>query len=91
MSTDALRALEQRTDLADRAAIEALLRRFYGRVLVDHVLAEPFQEIRAKGLESHLPVMCDFWETVLFGAKLYPRRLHRARDRTASVLTSHPS
>ncbi len=58
-------------DLAGRADVEALLRRFYGRALLDDVLADPFDEIRAKGLESHLPVMCDFWETVLFRAGLY--------------------
>lgn len=71
------------TDLAKRADVEELLRRFYGRVFVDDVLAEPFIELRAKGLESHLAVMCDFWETVLFRAGLYHgsalvvhRRLH---------------
>lgn len=71
------------TDLASRADVEELLRRFYGRVFLDNVLAEPFTELRAKGLESHLAVMCDFWETVLFRAGLYHgsalvvhRRLH---------------
>lgn len=59
------------TDICTRADVEALLRSFYGRVLVDDILAGPFEEIRAKGLESHLPVMCDFWETVLFQAGLY--------------------
>jgi hemoglobin len=58
-------------DLADRADVEALLRRFYGRVLVDDVLAEPFADLRAVGLDSHIPKMCDFWETVLFRAGLY--------------------
>lgn len=58
-------------DLADRADVEALLRRFYGRALHDDVLLEPFTELRQTGLESHLPVMCDFWETVLFRAGLY--------------------
>lgn len=58
-------------DLAGRADVEALLRRFYGRVMVDDVLAEPFTELRLRGLHSHLPVMCDFWETVLFRAGLY--------------------
>lgn len=58
-------------DLAGRADIEALLRRFYGRVMVDDILAEPFAELRTKGLELHLPVMADFWETVLFRAGLY--------------------
>lgn len=59
------------TDLANRADVDILLRRFYGRVFADHALAEPFTELRAKGLDSHLPVMCDFWETVLFRAGLY--------------------
>jgi hemoglobin len=59
------------TDLVDRADVELLLRRFYGRVFTDGVLAEPFTELRAAGLESHIPVMCDFWETVLFRAGLY--------------------
>jgi hemoglobin len=58
-------------DLTGRADVEALLRRFYGRVLVDDVLAEPFIGVRATGLDSHLPVMCDFWETVLFRAGRY--------------------
>ncbi|AGC61061.1 hypothetical protein MULP_01041 [Mycobacterium liflandii 128FXT] len=58
-------------DLAARADIEALLRRFYGRVMVHDVLAEPFAELRSTGLDSHIPVMADFWETVLFRTGLY--------------------
>jgi len=59
------------SDLADRDDVEVLLRRFYARVFIDDVLAEPFNELRAQGLDSHIPVMCDFWETVLFRAGLY--------------------
>jgi hemoglobin len=70
--TDVYAPLDQAcADLADRADIEALLRRFYGRVLDDDVLAEAFTEVRTKGLDSHIPVMCDFWETVLFRAGRY--------------------
>ncbi|MFC4602891.1 group III truncated hemoglobin [Rhodococcus kronopolitis] len=72
-------------DIETRTDIEVLLRRFYGRALVDDLLAVPFNEVREQGLESHLPVMCDFWETVLFGAGLYrgsALRVHeRVRDR----------
>jgi hemoglobin len=70
-------------DIADRADIEALLRRFYGSALTDDVLAEPFTELRESGLESHLAVMCDFWETVLFRAGLYhgsALNVHRRLD-----------
>jgi hemoglobin len=59
------------SDLVNRDDVEVLLRRFYSQVFADDVLAEPFSELRAQGLESHLPVMCDFWETVLFRAGLY--------------------
>jgi hemoglobin len=69
-----------RVDLADRGDVEALLRRFYGQVLVDDILAEPFAEIRLNGLESHLPVMCDFWQTVLFRAGLYGGSALRAHQ-----------
>ena len=71
---NALTSEPARVDLATRADVEALLRGFYGQVLVDDVLARPFTEIRVRGLESHLPVMCDFWETVLFRAGLYRGR-----------------
>jgi hemoglobin len=66
--------------LADRADVEALLRRFYGQVLVDDILAEPFAKIRLNGLESHLPVMCDFWQTALFRAGLYAGSALRAHQ-----------
>lgn len=66
--------------MADRADVEALLRRFYGQVLVDDILAEPFATIRLNGLESHLPVMCDFWQTALFRAGLYAGSALRAHQ-----------
>lgn len=66
-------------DLIDRADVEALLCRFYSRALDDEVLAEAFAELRATGLGSHLPTMCDFWETVLFRAGRY----------RGSALTAH--
>lgn len=58
-------------DLTGRDDVELLLWRFYGKALSDPVLAEPFAELRVKGLRSHIPVMSDFWETVLFRAGLY--------------------
>ncbi|MBU9764640.1 group III truncated hemoglobin [Mycobacterium sp. TNTM28] len=60
-------------DLAGHDDVELLLWRFYSKALSDPILAEPFAELRANGLRSHLPVMCDFWETALFRAGLYHR------------------
>lgn len=83
---------EAGADLIDRADVEALLRRFYGRALDDGVLAEPFAELRAHGLETHVPTMCDFWETVLFHAGLYrgsALQAHRDIHRRAPLSDRH--
>jgi hemoglobin len=80
------------SDLADRADVEVFLQRFYARVFDDDSLAEPFAELRAKGLDSHLPVMCDFWETVLFGAGLYHGNaflVHRQLDNRHPLCAKH--
>lgn len=79
-----------RSDIADRSDIEALLRAFYGRALADDLLREPFTPIRLTGLDSHLPVMCDFWETVLFGSRRYGGSVFQvhARLRECHVLTA---
>lgn len=80
------------SDLATRDDVEELLRRFYGRAFVDDVLSEPFSELRESGLEPHLEVMCDFWQTVLFRAGLYRRNalvVHRQLDQRHPLSTKH--
>ncbi len=79
--------LTTRRDLTTRADLHALLTRFYGQALVDDVLAEPFTDVREKGLEAHLPVMCDFWETMLFNAGSYTGSAMRVH---LHVQESHP-
>jgi hemoglobin len=68
-------------DVQTREDVEALLRRFYGRAFHDDLLAEPFADLCSRGLDEHLPVMCDFWETVLFRAGLDRRNALRAHWR----------
>jgi hemoglobin len=79
-----------RSDIADRNDVEALLRAFYGRALTDELLREPFTPIRVTGLDAHLPVMCDFWETVLFGSRRYDGSVFQvhARLHDRHVLTT---
>jgi hemoglobin len=60
-----------RGDIADRDDIAALLRDFYGRAFRDDLLGPVFVDIARMDLDAHLPVMCDFWETVLFRAGTY--------------------
>lgn len=61
----------QRADIVDRNDIVGLLREFYGRAFRDELLGPVFVDIARMDLDAHLPVMCDFWQTVLFRAGTY--------------------
>jgi hemoglobin len=58
-------------DLAGRGDVETLVRAFYGQAFTDNLLGPIFVEVARMDLEAHMPVICDFWETVLFRAGLY--------------------
>jgi hemoglobin len=70
-----LRSPSAPTDLATRADIDRLLRRFYDRALTDPDLEAAFATLAVVGLDEHLPVVGDFWEQVLFGTGRYRGRL----------------
>lgn len=65
-------------DLADRADIEVVVRTFYQRVYADPLLGPVFIDVAKLDLQRHLPVMYDFWETVLFRAGRYRRNALQA-------------
>jgi hemoglobin len=71
----ARRGTEQRgaADISDRNDILELLRDFYGRAFRDELLGPVFVDVARMDLDAHLPVICDFWETVLFHAGSYRR------------------
>jgi len=58
-------------DIASRDDIRNLLIAFYTTAFQDDLLGTIFVDIAQMDLEAHLPVMCDFWETVLFRNGMY--------------------
>jgi hemoglobin len=60
-------------DLADRADVEELVGAFYDAAFADPLIGPIFTEVAKMDLARHLPIMCDFWQTVLFAAGLYRR------------------
>lgn len=58
-------------DIDNREDIEALIDDFYKRMLEDHLLRPFFLEAANVHLAEHLPIICDFWETVLFQTGTY--------------------
>lgn len=60
-------------DLQDRDDVSELVVAFYRRAFQDPLIGPIFTEVAQLDLDRHLPIMCDFWETVLFRAGLYRR------------------
>jgi hemoglobin len=64
-------------DLADREDALAVVTAFYRRAFDDGLLGPLFRGVAGFDLAAHLPVMADFWATVLFRAGTYRRNLLR--------------
>ncbi|MGN6030969.1 MAG: group III truncated hemoglobin [Thermomicrobiales bacterium] len=63
----------ERRDIETRDDLAALMRAFYGRAFGNPVIGYIFTDITHMDLERHLPIMCDFWEKVLFQRGAYGR------------------
>jgi hemoglobin len=67
-------------DIENRGDIEKLVIAFYEEVKKDDEIGFIFTDIVKMNWETHLPVMCDFWENALFYTGGYtgnPMNLHK--------------
>ena len=58
-------------DIEDNRDIEFLIDAFYKKVIEDDLIGPFFTEVIKLDWEKHIPVMNDFWETVLFSRMKY--------------------
>mgnify|MGYP000951167086 CR=1 FL=1 len=57
--------------ITDRTDITLLVESFYTRVKKDDLIGPIFQNTENFSWETHIPIMIDFWETILLGAGSY--------------------
>lgn len=62
-----------KTDIQSKEDIVRLINTFYARVKVNGLIGHIFTEIAQLDWDHHLPVMYDFWESVLFHTGPYNR------------------
>jgi hemoglobin len=53
-------------DIENREDIDELMRAFYKRAIADDMIGFIFTDVAKLDLEHHLPIIGDFWETLLF-------------------------
>ena len=58
-------------DIQTRQDIELLVDKFYEQVLVDDTIGVFFTEVVQLDWEEHIPIMYDFWETILLDHIVY--------------------
>ena len=58
-------------DLANRSDIVSLLESFYSKAFGDALIGRFFTEVVPLDLETHIPVIADFWESVLLNRNVY--------------------
>ncbi len=66
-------------DITDRRDIELLMNTFYERLLKDDSINYIFTDIVKIDIKTHIPVITDFWESILFNSNIYnnnPMKLH---------------
>ncbi len=67
--------MDERRNIESRADLEMLLARFYERALADELIGHFFKEVVPLHLPTHLPLIVDFWESVVFGARGYSKNV----------------
>lgn len=80
------------TDIETRADVERLVRAFYERAMADEIIGWLFVDVAKLDLDAHLPVIADFWETVLLGGTAYRGgafRPHAALHAKAGLRSGH--
>jgi len=58
-------------DIESRQDLEKLLTEFYAVAVTDAKIGHYFTRVARLDLETHLPVIVNFWEKVLFGKPVY--------------------
>jgi hemoglobin len=79
-------------DIQSREHIELLINSFYVKVKKDDTIGFIFNDIAKVNWEQHLPVMYDFWETLLLDATSYRKNameVHYILNRRVRLEETH--
>ena len=60
-------------DIENREDIDLLMRVFYERAMADETIGYIFTDVAKLDLKHHLPIIGDFWETLLFQSGSYQK------------------
>lgn len=65
----------QKKDISERREIEDVLHVFYSKAFADPLIGRFFTEVVPLNLETHIPQITDFWESILFNTQNYRKNV----------------
>ena len=86
---------ERRSDIESRADIDLLMKQFYQKAMSDDLIGFIFTDVAELDLDHHLPVIGDFWETIIFQNGVYlkhgrnPLQVHGELNERVLLLPEH--
>lgn len=78
--------------IESREDVKLLVDQFYQKLLADDVVGYLFIDIAKLDMNVHLPVMYDFWETMLLDSMIYtgnPMEKHLLLNQKEKLLSEH--
>ena len=82
----------QLMDIQSRTDIELLMAAFYEKVKKDDTIGFIFNDIAKINWAHHIPIICDFWETLLLNATSYSKNamaVHYTLNRKVPLEEKH--
>jgi hemoglobin len=79
-------------DISNRRDIVDLLENFYRKAFADPLIGHFFTEVVPLNLETHIPQIADFWESVIFGARGYRKNvmeIHQHINALSAIKKEH--
>jgi len=79
-------------DIAGREDIDLMLQVFYTKLLNDNSINYIFNDVVRINIDTHLPVIANFWESILFERNMYqnnPMKIHLDLQNKTPLLKHH--
>jgi len=79
-------------DIESRSDIDTVLVSFYQKAFTDNLIGRFFTEVVPLNLTTHLPVITDFWEAVIFNTHSYRKNvmeIHQHIHQLSSIKEQH--
>ena len=79
-------------DIVERKDIDLLMKFFYDKLLADETISYIFTDVAKINIDEHLPVIADFWESVLLHKNVYHNntmKIHLDLNNKSTLQKSH--